>query len=170
MSGTEQGRTDSYGEGGYGTGGSGAGGYGGGGSGAGGSGTDSYGSGYGQGGDTSGGYGQGGYGPGSYGGGYGSSPQAVGTPPVPPTNAGWAVAAVIFFWPVAFSAFTHSSNVTRLWLMGDYAGAQAASERARSLGRTALFVALGLFVALIVFYVVIIAVLVSTASQIGSSY
>ncbi|GAB2918211.1 hypothetical protein GCM10027047_14810 [Rhodococcus aerolatus] len=157
MSETEQSRGD----GGYGQAGYGQGGYGQGGSGQAGYGQDSYGA---------GGYGQGGYGQGGPGAGYGQTPQAVSAPPVPPTHAGWAVAAVVLFWPLAFSAFTHSSNVTRLWLMGDYAGAQHASERARSLGRTALFVALGLFAALIVFYVVLIAALVSTASQVGSSY
>lgn len=127
--------------------------------------------GYGQPGQGGSGYGQPDQGQAGYGqAGYGQAGVSAGPPAIPPTNAGWAVASVIFFWPVAFSAFTHSSNVTRLWLMGDYAGSYAASERVRSLGRTALFVWLGLMAAFVVFYIVLIAALVSTASQVGSSF
>lgn len=98
-------------------------------------------------------------------GGYGQVPAAQGAPYPPPTNAGWAVAAVLFFWPIAFSAFTHSSNVMRLWAIGDYAGAQYASTRARELGRIALFVWLGIMVLVVVFYVIVIVSIVSTANS-----
>ena len=52
---------------------------------------------------------------------------ATATPPgyrpaVPPTNAGWAVAASVLFFPVAFSAWTAALNVTRLWVMDDRRG------------------------------------------------
>lgn len=69
----------------------------------------------------------------------------------PKTNIGWAVAAMVFFWPVAFSAFTHSSNVYRLWSMGDLAGAQHASDRTKRLGQISIFACLGLTVLYVVF-------------------
>lgn len=80
---------------------------------------------------------------------------------IPPTNAGWAVVAVIFFWPLAFTAFTASSNVTRLWLMGDHAGAQAASEQAKRMGKIALIV----LAVLVVLYIAFIAVLIGFAAS-----
>lgn len=89
-------------------------------------------------------------------------------PAVPPTNAGWAVAALIFFWPLAFSAFTHSSNVFPLWSRGDHAGAQYASDRAKTLGKIALGLCLGFTVLIVIFYVIIIAVAVSNSGDTSS--
>ncbi|MDG3010250.1 CD225/dispanin family protein [Rhodococcus sp. D2-41] len=91
-------------------------------------------------------------------------------PPVPPTNAGWAVAAVVFFWPLAFSAFTHSSNVFPLWSRGDHAGAQYASDRAKTLGKISLGLFFGLWALFIVFYVIIIAVVVANSGGDTSTY
>ncbi|MCF3940674.1 CD225/dispanin family protein [Gordonia tangerina] len=85
---------------------------------------------------------------------------------MPATNVGWAVAAVIFFWPLAFAAFTHSSNVIRLWLSGDHIAAEDASRRAKTLGKVALAIWAVLTVAVIVFY----AVMISTALSSASSY
>ena len=45
-------------------------------------------------------------------------------PTLPSSNAGWAVVAVIFFWPLAIPAFNHALKVHPLWLMGDVQGAQ----------------------------------------------
>ncbi len=44
--------------------------------------------------------------------------------PRPAANAGWAVASLLFFWPLAFSAFTHAFNVYPLWASGDVEGAR----------------------------------------------
>ncbi len=82
--------------------------------------------------------------------------------PMPPTHAGWAVAAVIFFWPLAFAAFNHSSRVTGLWLSGDHVGAQEASDRARSLGKIAVVVCAVLTAAIIALYVLAIAAAVTS--------
>ncbi|MEO6880209.1 MAG: CD225/dispanin family protein [Mycobacteriaceae bacterium] len=90
----------------------------------------------------------------------GSYPQQI-----PPTNAGWAVVATIFFWPLAFVAFTASSNVTRLWMMGDYAGAQAASEQAKRMGKIALIILAVLVVLYIVFIVLVIGVAASRSTS-----
>jgi hypothetical protein len=65
-------------------------------------------------------------------------------PAPPPVNAGWAVAALLFFWPLAFSAFSHAFNVYPLWARGDAAEAWAASERVRRLGQMSLWLFGGL--------------------------
>jgi len=59
--------------------------------------------------------------------------------PPPPSQAGWAVVSALFFWPLAFSAFTHAFNVYPLWARGDVAGAKAASDRVRRLGQISLW-------------------------------
>jgi hypothetical protein len=89
---------------------------------------------------------------------------AQGAPP-PPSNAGWAVAAVLFFWPLAFSAFTHLHNVFPLWATGDFAGAQLASDRVKTLGKLALGIFVGVFLLFVVLYGLLIA---TVLSQIGS--
>ncbi|EFV15087.1 CD225/dispanin family protein [Segniliparus rugosus] len=58
-------------------------------------------------------------------------PRQVGPPP---SNVGWAVAAVVFFFPFAFVAFTNALNVFPLWAQGDAQGAQEASNKARFWG------------------------------------
>ena len=87
----------------------------------------------------------------------------------PPSNVGWAVASLLFFWPLAFSAFTHSAKVFPLWMTGDPQGALAASERAKSLGKISLFLAVGLFVLLIVFYVVALVAIIGTVNNTTTS-
>jgi len=84
-------------------------------------------------------------------------------PAVPPTNAGWAVAASVLFFPVAFSAWTAALNVTRLWVMDDFYGAQAASDKAKRLGKIALGIGVTIFVLYFAFIIAIVAVGVSTA-------
>ncbi|MEV0945609.1 CD225/dispanin family protein [Rhodococcus sp. NPDC049939] len=84
-------------------------------------------------------------------------------PPLPRSNAGWAVAAVIFFWPLAFSAFNHVHDVYPKWAMGDYQGAQYASDRAKALGTIALWIWVALIVVFVVFYVILIAVIIANA-------
>ncbi|WP_370179987.1 CD225/dispanin family protein [Rhodococcus wratislaviensis] len=59
-------------------------------------------------------------------------------PPLPPSNVGWAVAAAVFFWPLAFAAFGNALKVFPRWYSGDLDGARAASKRARTLGIIAL--------------------------------
>lgn len=66
----------------------------------------------------------------------------TGPPKPPPTNVGWAMASVIFFWPLAFSAFTNALNVTQFWLTGQYDRAQESSDRAKLLGKIALLTGL----------------------------
>jgi len=94
--------------------------------------------------------------------GQGYYPQAS-TPP--PSNIGWAVATLLFFWPIAFSAFTHASNVYPLWAMGDHQGAQYASDRAKQLGKIALIIWAVLIVGFFVLYGVLIAVIMNNIPQ-----
>jgi hypothetical protein len=75
------------------------------------------------------GYGAPGYGPG-FGPGYGP----------PPAHLGWAITAVVFFWPLAIAAFINYARVDRDYYRGDLAGAQRASRLVRRLGIIALIV------------------------------
>ena len=79
-------------------------------------------------------------------------PPPVPLAPPPPHNVGWAVAAVLFFWPLSFSAFSHALNVYPLWASGNYAGAQYASDRVRRLGQLSLWIAGGLLLLFAVLY------------------
>src|ERR1700761_6770816 len=85
----------------------------------------------------------------------------------PPHNVGWAVAAVLFFWPLSFSAFTHSFNVYPLWAAGNFAGAQYASDRARRLGQLSLWIAGGLLLLFLIFYAIFLMVLISQGGDWG---
>jgi hypothetical protein len=88
---------------------------------------------------------------------YGAAPTAP-----PPSHAGWAVAALLFFWPLAFSAFNHLHSIYPRWAMGDVVGAQEASDRVKSLGKIALWIAVGLFALFVIFYVIVIATIISS--------
>ncbi|GAB2508819.1 CD225/dispanin family protein [Nocardia heshunensis] len=76
------------------------------------------------------------------------------TPVRPANNIGWAVASLLFFWPLSFSAFTHALNVFPLWSEGDGDGARHASHRARYLGILSLWIGGALFVVFAVLYIV----------------
>jgi hypothetical protein len=86
----------------------------------------------------------------------------------PPSNAGWAVASLLFFWPLAFSAFTHLHNIYPRWAMGDFQGAQEASDRVKTLGKIALWIAVAFMVLFIVGYGFLIAAAIATYS--GTRY
>src|SRR4051795_11387752 len=96
------------------------------------------------------------------------TPPPVSVPPGPPPHhVGWAVAAVLFFWPLSFSAFTHAFNVYPLWAGGNYAGAQYASDRALRLGSLSLWIAGGLLLLFIIFYAIFLIVLISHGGDWG---
>ena len=77
-----------------------------------------------------------GYPPPGYGPGYGYPP--AGSPP--PSRIGWAITALILFWPLAIPAFIYSSRVESTWYRGDYLGAERASANARTCGIVALVI------------------------------
>ena len=79
----------------------------------------------------------------------------------PPSNAGWAVAAALFFWPLSFAACTHAFDVYPLWASGDIQGARDASDRVRRLGQLSLWIAGGLLLVLIVVYTIVAVILIA---------
>jgi hypothetical protein len=81
--------------------------------------------------------------------------------PRPAANAGWAVASVLFFWPLAFSAFTHAFNVYPLWASGDVDGAQDASDRVRRLGQLSLWIFGGLLLLFVILYILVAVVVIT---------
>lgn len=111
---------------------------------------------YGQDAYAPGSYAQGSYGQGSYGqGSYGKS-----AAPSPPSNVGWAVAAIIFFWPLAFVGMTRALEVYPLWAAGRYSEAEAASATAKRMG----VISLVIWAVLIALYIVFIIAMVGIAA------
>ncbi|PTR26518.1 interferon-induced transmembrane protein [Rhodococcus sp. OK519] len=87
----------------------------------------------------------------------------------PPVNAGWAVAALLFFWPLSFAAFTHAFNVHPMWSEGDHDGARNASKRVRWLGQVSLWIGGSIAVVLVAVYVVVSAVWIDGHRDHGAS-
>lgn len=87
----------------------------------------------------------------------------------PPVNGGWAVAALLFFWPLSFAAFTHAFNVHPMWSEGDHDGARHASNRVRRLGQVALWIGGSIAVVLVTLYVVVSAVWIDEHREHGVS-
>lgn len=81
----------------------------------------------------------------------------------PPSNVGWAVVAILCFWPLSFVAMTRALQVYPLWAAGRYAEAEAASAMAKKLGIISMAVVVALFVLYIAFIVVMVG-LASTSS------
>ena len=92
--------------------------------------------------------------------GYGPPPGYVYSPPYarrppgpPPSNQiGWAIVAIILFWPLAIPAFIYSSRVESAWNYGDVAGAEQASQNAKKCGVAALIVGIVIAVLMIVLF------------------
>lgn len=81
----------------------------------------------------------------------------------PPSNVGWAVASILFFWPLSFVAMTRALQVYPLWAAGRHVEAEAASATAKKLG----MISLALVALLIVLYVVFLFILVGAAATAG---
>ncbi len=88
-----------------------------------------------------------------------TQPPPAPVPAPPSANAGWAVATLLFFWPLSFSAFAHAFNVYPLWASGNVAGAQYASDRVRRLGQLSLWIFGGLMLLFAILYAVFLVVL-----------
>ncbi|PBC47290.1 CD225/dispanin family protein [Rhodococcus sp. ACPA1] len=85
----------------------------------------------------------------------------------PVSNAGWAVASLLFFWPLAFSAFHHAFEVYPRWAEGDIDGAEYASRRVRKLGQLSLWIFGGLLLLAIVLYAIAVIVLIAHGGEGG---
>ncbi|HJC60094.1 MAG TPA: CD225/dispanin family protein [Candidatus Dietzia intestinigallinarum] len=93
-----------------------------------------------------------------------SSPSNTTDPQLgPPSNIGWAVASILFFWPLSFVAMTRAMQVYPLWQAGRHSEAEAASATAKKLG----VISLVLVAVLIVLYVVFIFSMVAVAASAG---
>lgn len=71
--------------------------------------------------------------PSPYGGG-----SSQGTPP--PNYLVWSILSLLLCWPVAIASIVFSTQVNSKWAMGDVAGAQSASAKAK---KFAIFAAIG---------------------------
>jgi hypothetical protein len=80
---------------------------------------------------------------------------------VPPAHAGWAVATLLCFWPLAFSAFTHAFAVYPLWASGDVTAARHSSDRVRRLGQLSVWIAAVLVLITVVLCTVAVVVLIA---------
>lgn len=74
----------------------------------------------------------------------------------PSTNGGWAATTIIFFWPLAFVAFSRALSVPMLWAQGRHHEAQEASESVARLGKIALVTGIVLMILAGMFYAFLI--------------
>ena len=75
--------------------------------------------------------------------------------PPPPTRVGWAIAALILFWPLSIPAFIYSSRVESAWYRGDVAGAERASANVKTCGVVAVVIGV-LYALLMILFVGVI--------------
>lgn len=110
--------------------------------------------------------------PGFTGGNYGAQPgysgqsvyaQNPSARPGPPSNVGWAVASILFFWPLSFVAMTRAMDVYPLWASGRHAEAEAASATAKKLGMISIAIVAVLFVLYLVFIFVMVGLAASSS-------
>lgn len=81
--------------------------------------------------------------------------------PGPPSNVGWAVASILFFWPLSFIAMTRALDVYPLWASGRHAEAEAASASAKKLG----MISIAILAVLVILYFVFILMMVGLAAS-----
>lgn len=85
-----------------------------------------------------------------------------GTPP--PNYLVWAIVAIIFCWPLAIPSIIFSTQVNSKWTMGDVAGAQDASKKAKMFAMWATIVG----VVGVVLYVLFFVLLATASNTLGS--
>jgi hypothetical protein len=85
-----------------------------------------------------------------------------GTPP--PNYLVWAIVAIIFCWPLAIPSIVFSTQVNSKWTMGDVAGAQDASKKAKMFAMWATIVG----VVGVVLYVLFFVLLATASNTLGS--
>ncbi|MBP2319681.1 hypothetical protein JOF56_000066 [Kibdelosporangium banguiense] len=72
----------------------------------------------------------------------------------PPSHLGWAIAALVVFWPIGIPAIIKSTQVDRYWMTGQPVLAEQASRTAKTLGVVAVAVAGALVVIWLVMFFV----------------
>lgn len=84
------------------------------------------------------------------------------TPSTPVNNnLGWGIAGLILFWPVGLFALIKAIKVGSLSASGDIAGAQAAADSAKKLGKIAVIVGAVLIALYCIFGVVLTGMMAS---------
>jgi len=81
------------------------------------------------------------------------APGAQGAPP--PNYLVWAIVAVFLCWPLAIPSIVFSTQVNSKWAMGDVAGAQDASEKAKKFAMWATIVGVAAGVLYVLFFIVL---------------
>ena len=74
----------------------------------------------------------------------------------PKANGGWAVTALLFFWPLAFVAFSKALSVPTLLALGRVQEAQEASDSVARPGKIALVCGIAIAVLVVVVQVVVL--------------
>jgi Interferon-induced transmembrane protein len=69
----------------------------------------------------------------------------------PPSHLGWAIVSIVLFWPFAVPAIIFAAQVSSKWAVGDVAGAQASSEKAKNF---AIWATIAFVIELVAFAVV----------------
>ena len=87
------------------------------------------------------------------------APGPQGTPP--PNHLVWAILSVILCWPLAIPAIVFSTQVNTKWALGDVAGAQEASDKAKKFAIWAAIVGVG---GTVLYFIGIIALAAMSAS------
>ncbi|GAA1457215.1 CD225/dispanin family protein [Williamsia maris] len=82
----------------------------------------------------------------------------------PKANGGWAVAALLFFWPLAFVAFSKALSVPTLLALGRVQEAQEASDSVVRLGKIALVCGIAIGVVAVVLQVVVLSEVTATST------
>ena len=80
----------------------------------------------------------------------------------PPNYLVWSIICIILCWPVAIPAIIFSTQVNTRWAMGDVAGAQEASEKAKKFAMVATIAGAVLIAFLLILQVMLVGMARST--------
>jgi hypothetical protein len=130
--------------------------------------------GYGQQPPPGGGYGGGGYGQQPPGGGYGAPPpqQPYGAPGggyggPPPNYLAWSIISIFLCWPLAIPAIIFATQVNGKFQMGDYAGAQDSSSKAKTFSLIATILGAISWVFAIIYWIFAIVLITKTSNDLS---
>ena len=83
----------------------------------------------------------------------------------PPDHMGWAIAALLLFWPLCIPAFINASRVDKAWYAGDRLGALRASESARTYGLVGVVTGVVLWLLAVLFFVAVLVIFARSGSS-----
>lgn len=97
---------------------------------------------------------------------YGSAPEPVRAMP-PNKNIGWAIAALLLFWPLAIPSFIAALKVSDLWFTGRYDEAVRAAADAKKWGVAGVVVGGAWIGIVVVVYAVLIVSMITGGSTLS---